>query len=510
MTLSRFARMCAAIERENKTTEKARVINESLSSFSNISLVLQTLELDYDVNNIGSNRAIIWIADAFELFEDEVQTQEQIWGDIGEGMGQYIENFEDSTITMVEFVGLLNLNCSSINSHAYISISEAMRRMSGRELKWFIRYWLRTPRNGVSSSTVVRALSLRFPQGNAKKHSELHSASELFMYLESGKTPPHEVKYGKFIPPMLAHRFKSPFVLPTNYILDFKYDGNRYQIHKDDDMVMIFNRKGKIVTNQYPDIVDIVEMFNPNTCILDTEIYPILGDGSPAPHKKMATRVHSKDKDLAVESCPVKLVIFDVLQYMDRLLIDRPYSERLNHLKDFPSEYRVEQFTDGDVQRAYNIAINEGFEGIMIKDLDASYSVGKRSRVILKHKPPRIDLDVVITSAKYGEGKRSQVFGSFGISVKRDNEYIEIGSIGTGFSDANLTFLTTELKKIVDSYSDNVFNFLPRIVLEITCDLISQDAKGNYGLRFPRMTRIRQDKYAADCTTLTEIQEMAL
>ena len=154
-------------------------------------------------------------------------------------------------------------------------------------------------------------------------------------------------------------------------------------------------------------------------------------------------------------------------------------------------------------------AINEGFEGIMIKDLDAPYTIGKRSTSWLKHKPARIEVDVVITSAKYGEGKRSDVFGSYGISVKDGHEYVRVGSVGTGLSDLDLVFLTTELKKIIESYEEEEFTFLPRFVLEVTCDLISQDSQGNYGLRFPRVSRIRQDKYAADCTTITEIVEQA-
>lgn len=123
----------------------------------------------------------------------------------------------------------------------------------------------------------------------------------------------------------------------------------------------------------------------------------------------------------------------------------------------------------------------------------------------MKHKPPRIELDVVITSAKYGEGKRSDVFGTFGISVKNDYEYVRVGSVGTGFSDSELTYLTTELKKTVESYENEEFTFLPRFVIEVTCDLITQDADGNYGLRFPRKTRIRQDKHAVDCNTLSDI-----
>jgi DNA ligase-1 len=130
----------------------------------------------------------------------------------------------------------------------------------------------------------------------------------------------------------------------------------------------------------------------------------------------------------------------------------------------------------------------------------------------MKHKPPRIDLDVVITSAKYGDGKRRNVFGSFGISVKDDSTptgFTPIGSVGTGLSEGDLVYLTTELKKIVEKYDAETFHVLPRIVLEITCDLISRDSDGNYGLRFPRVLRIRQDKYAKECNSMLDVQMIA-
>ena len=117
-----------------------------------------------------------------------------------------------------------------------------------------------------------------------------------------------------------------------------------------------------------------------------------------------------------------------------------------------------------------------------------------------------------VHNAKYGDGKRRNVFGTFGISVKDDSSptgYTSVGSVGTGFSDGDLMFLTTELKKIVEEFTVETFHILPRVVLEITCDLISRDAEGNYGLRFPRAIRIRNDKFPKDCNSMLDVEMMA-
>jgi len=508
MTLIRFARMCEALELQNSTKDKIRIIDESLSSFSNPKIVIDILSLNLEVNSIGNKRAITWIANALGLFDSEVKAEEEIWGDVGEGMYQFLPNSKESNYTIKQLYSLLTLDCSSINSDSYTIFAESINNMSNLELKWFIRYWLRTPRNNVSESTVIKAVKRRFPNRKVEHLSNIQHVSIVFHHLEQNKEPPTSIQTGMFLKPSLAKVYSNN--LPKNYILDVKYDGNRYQIHKNKSDVMIFNRKGKLVTNQFLDVVEQVKKFNASTCILDTEIYPVIKHGSiePAPHKKMAARVHAKDKQEAMLKCPVKMVIFDIIQYMGFLLIDEPYAKRLSHLKDFPMENRVWNFPkETSIESAYNTSINNGFEGIMIKDLDTKYRSG-RSNNILKHKPPRIELDLVITSAKYGEGRRAGLFGSFGISAKTKNGYQNVGNVGSGLSDGDLLYLTTELKKIIDKYSSDVFYVLPRIVLEVRCDLISQDSDGNYGLRFPRVVRIRNDKHAYNCNTLEDIKNM--
>ena len=47
-------------------------------------------------------------------------------------------------------------------------------------------------------------------------------------------------------------------------------------------------------------------------------------------------------------------------------------------------------------------------------------------------------------------------------------------------------------------------------MLEVTCDLVTQDADGNYGLRFPRLIRIRDDKPVSEINTLDDLLEMMI
>jgi DNA ligase-1 len=162
-----------------------------------------------------------------------------------------------------------------------------------------------------------------------------------------------------------------------------------------------------------------------------------------------------------------------------------------------------------DYKSFYSKAIAEGFEGIMVKNLRAKYQAGKRSLHWAKHKPPRIELDVVITGARYGEGKRGNVFASFDIAVgDSEGGFYSLGSIGTGFKDDDFMSLTNRLRPIVDSYEQETYQVRPRIVLEVTSDLVSRNSNGEYSLRFPRLVRIRDDKPVSDINTIDDVVEM--
>jgi DNA ligase-1 len=219
----------------------------------------------------------------------------------------------------------------------------------------------------------------------------------------------------------------------------------------------------------------------------------------------MGTRVHSKDILKATIECPVRIVFFDTLVVNGESIMQMPYSERLKVTKSVWENLMVDELPD-DIESAYATAINRGYEGVMIKDLDAPYQT-KRTDALLKHKPPRVEIDAVIVSAKYGEGKRHGVFGTFEIAILDDNrEWKSLGSVGTGLSEGDLMRLTTLLKRIVEKYEGEVFHVLPRIVLEVTADGVTKNELGGFGLRFPRVLRIRDDKSPMDCTEIGDLE----
>ena len=512
-----FSRLMQAIEYRtpNKTVS---LLAKEFKEIENKTRFIDILSLNLGPNNLASKKALKWITKSLEVFEEEIEMSIYTHGDIGEAVYHFDNIDESSEYGLGPMYSLLQMDCSKSDGEAFRIFNTYFNEMSSLERKWFLRYWLRTPRNGINEGLVRKLVAKVYDKKEAevRKHMQLHPLSNIVGFYSKGLTPPNDLKVGRFVKPMLAKAVPKE-QWPRECIIEYKYDGARYQIHKqksdENDIfsflnVMIFNRKGKVVTDKFPDIVEeILRWQIKEPFIIDTEIYPVESDGKPAPFKKMGTRIHSKNIEEAVEKCPVNLGVFDCMMFNDENLMDNPLRERLPFILKFPKQaVRTTVTEDDDV--FYNLAINEGFEGIMVKDLNTVYESGKRSKGWAKYKPPRVELDVVVTGARYGDGKRSTVFGSYDIAVKDGNEFIPVGSIGTGFSDIDLLSLTQQGKKIVQRVNNGTHELLPRIVLEVTADLVSRDADDNLGLRFPRLLRIRSDKPVSDINTIKDVEAL--
>jgi len=483
--------------------------------------LIEILSLNLAPNFLASKKALKWITKSLEVFEEEIESSIYIHGDIGEAVYHFDNIDESSDFSLGGMYSILQMDCHKSDSESFRRFNTYFNEMSSLERKWFLRYLLRTPRNGINEGLVRKVVAKLYDkkESEVKKHMQLHDLSDIHIYYMNGEEPPNDLVIGRFVKPMLA-KVVPKEKWPKESIIEYKYDGARYQIHyapsaftsvTDIYSVFIFNRKGKEVTDKFPDIVLMIREWGmKEPFIIDTEIYPVENDGRPAPFKKMGTRIHSKNIEEAVEKCPVELAVFDCMMFNRENLMDNSLRERLPFILKFPKQaVRIIEDTQEfkwEQDAFYNRAINEGFEGIMVKDLNAPYESGKRSWI--KYKPPRIELDVVVTGARYGDGKRATVFGSYDIAVKDGTEFVPVGSIGSGFSDTDLISLTQQGKKIIQRVENGTFELLPRIVLEVTADLVSKDASDNLGLRFPRLLRIRDDKPVSDINTISDVKAL--
>ncbi len=252
--------------------------------------------------------------------------------------------------------------------------------------------------------------------------------------------------------------------------LEFKFDGARCLIHKKDDDVWIFTRRLEDVTKAFPDIVEMVRKnVKAEKCVLDSEAVGFdPKTGKSVPFQSLSTRIKRKyDIEKAAKEIPVKVNLFDI-PYMSKTLMDLPLKERYSILKKSVKETENFRLADHletkdlkEAERFYKKALENGEEGLIVKNLDAKYQPGRRvSGGWLKVKPTMENLDLVIVAAQHGTGKRTGWFGSvvLGCLDQQTGNILECGMLGTGIKekkeqegDLTLDELTKMLKPLIIS-----------------------------------------------------------
>lgn len=317
-----------------------------------------------------------------------------------------------------------------------------------------------------------------------------------------------------------------------NCAIEIKYDGMRMQIHKDGDDVVLFTRRLENVTDMFPDVVEIVkEGIKADNCVLEGEVVatdPVTG--KPAAFQRLSQRIHRKyDIHRMSKEIPVELNLFDAVYINGDMLFHEKFSVRRSKLSDITDVKRgqlvlAEQLVTKNPEKAnefYNMALSLGQEGIMVKNLDSFYQPGKRvSGGWLKVKPIMETLDLVITGAVWGTGKRAGGFGSFLLSCSdSEGNFLECGMLGTGIKEKktkedDVTFmeLTDMIKDNILSEKDNAVSVKPKIIIEVAYEEIQKSINYNSGfaLRFPRLVRIRDDKSVDDCDNIGRIRALFL
>ncbi|XP_042403363.1 DNA ligase 1-like isoform X2 [Zingiber officinale] len=253
----------------------------------------------------------------------------------------------------------------------------------------------------------------------------------------------------------------------TEFTCEYKYDGERAQIHyMEDGSVEIYSRNAERNTGKYPDVVSSVSRFkkaNVKSFVLDCEIVAYDREKQKIlPFQILSTRARKGVilSDIKVAVCTYA---FDILYIDGQPLLQDQLKIRREYLyscfEEVPGIFQfATAITSNDleeIQKFLDTAVNSSCEGLIIKtlDKDATYEPSKRSNNWLKLKKDYMEsigdsLDLVPIAAFHGRGKRTGVYGSFLLACydEHNEEYQSICNIGTGFSESQLEERSTSLR----------------------------------------------------------------
>ena len=306
---------------------------------------------------------------------------------------------------------------------------------------------------------------------------------------------------------------------------EYKYDGFRVNIHKNDNNVEIFTRRLENVTTQFPDIVKFVkESITAKYVIMEGEAVGYDPNTKKyVPFQKISQRIRRKyDIEEISEKYPVEVNLFDIIYHEGKNLINTPYKERRALLESSVNQekYRIvlakQIITESDTvaQKFYDESLKSGEEGVMVKNLESKYKPGARVGYGVKLKSIMEPLDLVIVGAEYGHGKRSGMLSSFNLACMDHGDLLEIGRVSTGLKELDGVGTTfKELSKLLEAHIISTEGkkvvIKPKIVIEVGYEEIQKSINysSGYALRFPRFIRLRNDeKTVDDVNTLDDVQ----
>ncbi|QSG13750.1 ATP-dependent DNA ligase LigA [Halapricum desulfuricans] len=297
--------------------------------------------------------------------------------------------------------------------------------------------------------------------------------------------------------------------------VEVKYDGARVQVHYDGDRARLFSRNMEEVTDALPEVVAFVECELDAPAILDGEVVAIDEDGEMLPFQDVLRRFRRKhDVAKARENVEVRLRAFDCLHADGEDLLDAALEARRERLERLLSTGVSEWWLAEDGEAIAEIeaeTLEAGHEGIMLKDPESAYTPGRRGKHWRKRKPDVETLDLVVTGAEWGEGRRAELLGTFEVSARTPDGYAPVGNVATGITDEQLQSLTERLESHVRSEDGVAVDLDPAVVFEVGYEELqtSSTYESGYALRFPRFLGVREDKTPEDGDTLERVERLA-
>ena len=536
MLFREFSAICQQLEGIRGRLEMIDLISQRLPSLSDeelpvfVRFIMGRIFPDWSPEKlmIGPNLLYDGIAYVVGTKKETVIETINRTGDVGKAVelllaGKEQTSFFSEELDLVtvyqEFEKIAETGGKQSQREKLLVVRKLLANASPLEGRYLARIMLEDLRIGVGEGSMREAVARAFGIDSAIVEHAVQALNDLgyvAQLAKTGKTALLDVHISPFHPVkmMLAQQgsIVSAIVENGTVAAEYKYDGSRFQFHRQGGQSKLYSRKLEDVTNALPDVLAILNESTTKDIILDGEVIA-MKEGKPLPFQAVLRRFRRKHGISKMQE-EVQLFpnVFDILYLNGETLIDLPLSERRVRLETAVSGHVAPQLVSNDpavVEAFYHRALDAGHEGIMIKAPESPYTPGMRGKNWVKVKPEVDTIDLAVVGAEWGEGKRAHYFGSFLLACQKNGELITLSKVATGFSDEQLAEAYDLLHDRIITQAGKEVRFEPGLVFEVGYSelQVSSNYPGGFALRFPRFVRIRDDKDTTEIETLDNIKE---
>lgn len=300
--------------------------------------------------------------------------------------------------------------------------------------------------------------------------------------------------------------------------VEWKWDGIRGQLIKRNGELFVWSRGGELMTEKFPEYEPLKEWL-PDGIVLDGEI--IVTNGStPLPFSLMQTRIGRKNiTKKNMQEAPVAFFAYDILEHNGSDIRETPLSERRSLLEQVAGNIPlaafqlspVVLFSDWAGLAALRKESRErNAEGFMLKRKDSVYQAGRKRGDWWKWKIDPLTIDAVMIYAQKGSGKRGGLYTDYTFAVKDGEQLVPFAKAYSGLTDKEIAQVDNFVKRNAIEKFGPVRTVKPELVFELAFEGIAKSNRHKSGvaLRFPRISRWRHDKTAAEINTLDDLKKM--
>ena len=348
--------------------------------------------------------------------------------------------------------------------------------------------------------------------------------AELFDWGEGRSGQPSLRDVPVFRPFMLAHALDQTKVSLDEYAAEWKWDGIRIQLVHAGGQTRLFSRTGDDISLSFPDVADAFS----TRAVLDGELL-VRGEAQGADeHGGAAASFNALQQRLGRKTVSAKLLsaapafvrLYDLLFDGEEDLRALPWDQRRARLEAFmprldPARFDLSQLIAADsfdaLEELRAGARDASIEGMMLKRRDSPYVAGRRAGLWYKWKRDPLNADCVLMYAQRGSGKRSSFYSDFTFGCwTADGELLPVGKAYFGFTDEELKWLDRWVRGHTAKRFGPVREVDKSLVIEVAFDSIhlSRRHKSGLAMRFPRVSRIRTDKPAAEADRIAALLAM--